>query len=245
MYVPFVRAYGTESTFGLMTLDVAQFQQGDMIPGRRVGRDDGATLWGNFQGGRYQYRLAVMDGADASGRTGSLRTAGRFSVSLLDPEKEWFTAGTYLESKRVFSVGGGFDRLNNFSGGIDHSGWTFDTFANLPFQNNGAATLEGAFAKIDQDDTRFTGNYYFATAGLLLPWRTNSHRFQPYVRYEKFDLDENVTAATADDQEVGGGINIYLFNLGQKAKITLDWTVVYPRSQASFDRATIQMQLSY
>ncbi|MDO8539688.1 MAG: porin [Opitutaceae bacterium] len=245
MYVPFLRAYGTESTFTLLTMDVAQFQQGGMVPGRRVGRDDGIALWGNFFGGKAQYRAAVMDRADTSGRTGAVRVAGRFAWNFFDPESDWFNAGTYLTKKRVLSLGGGFDRLDNFIGGIDHRGWTLDGFLNLPVANGSALTVECAVARIAQDHTRYTGNYYFATAGVLLPWAWRSHRFQPFVRYEKFDLDRNVVSGTNDDHETAAGLNWYPLGPEHKAKVTFDWTSVKPRNAKAYNRATTQLQISY
>lgn len=245
MYVPFLRAYGTESTFMLLTMDVAQFQQGGMVPGRRVGRDDGITLWGNLFGGKAQYRAAVMDGADTSARSGDVRFAGRFAWNFFDPESDWFNAGTYLAKKRILSIGAGLDRLNNFIGGIDHRGWTLDGFLNLPMTNGSALTAECAVARITQDDTRYTGNYYFATAGVLLPWAWKSHRFQPFTRYEKFDLDRNVVSGTNDDHEVSVGLNWFPLGADQKAKVTFDWTSVTSRNVKAYTRVTTQVQISY
>lgn len=130
MFVPFMRISGTESPFAQMGTDVASFQQGTMIPGRRVMRDDGVALWGNLAGGRIQYRTAIMDGANTSGTDGSLRWAGRVSLSLLEPETTWLVSQTYLQKKKVLTFGAGVDALNRIAAGVNHRAWTVDAFAN-------------------------------------------------------------------------------------------------------------------
>ncbi len=64
MYVPFTRAFGTESTFTLLALDLPQTQgggRGALFYPSKVGRDDGIVVWGGVWRGRIQYR-ARRDG---------------------------------------------------------------------------------------------------------------------------------------------------------------------------------------
>jgi hypothetical protein len=67
MYVPFTRAFGTESTFTLLALDIPWTQGGvrgaTFYPGK-VGRDDGLVVWGNFAARRLQYRVGVTEGVE-------------------------------------------------------------------------------------------------------------------------------------------------------------------------------------
>jgi len=244
MFVPFMRVTGTESPFGQMTSDVPSFQQGNMIPGRRVMRDDGLALWGNVAGGFFQYRAAVMDGANTSGNDGSLRLAGRVSLSFLEPETGWLASQTYLEKKKVIAVGAGFDALNRIATAVNHRAWTVDLFANMPCGCGGAWTLDSAFGRFDQDATRYTGNYYMAVGGYLLPFQPNGHQIQPFVRYESFDTNDGVTAAASDEREIAGGVNWYLPGLGHKAKITLDAAAVRARGQRTQHKVTTQLQLT-
>ncbi len=111
--------------------------------------------------------------------------------------------------------------------------------------NGSALTAECAFARIAQDHTRYTGNYHFATAGVLLPWAWGTHRFQPFTRYEEFDLDRNVVTGTNDDHEISVGLNWFPIGQDHKAKVTMDWTTVSPRNTKAYTRATTQVQISY
>jgi len=114
MYVPFTRAYGTESTFTLLAVDLPQTQgggRGAIFYPSKVGRDDGLVAWGRLWRGRVQYRVAAMEGLEGAANPGdSLRFAGRISLNLLEPETGWFNRGTYLGEKRVLALGVGFDR---------------------------------------------------------------------------------------------------------------------------------------
>lgn len=112
MYIPFTRNYGTTSTMALLSTDLDWIQggyRGGIFYPSTVGRDDGATLWGNIAGGLVQYRVMVADGSeDETVNPGdNPRFAGRLSLSLLEPETGWFNQGTYLGERQVLSIGGG------------------------------------------------------------------------------------------------------------------------------------------
>jgi hypothetical protein len=245
MYAPFTRGFGTEATFALQTLDIAQYQQGNLIPGRRVGRDDGVAVWGNLIRGRLQYRLALMDGADRLPEAG-LRFAGRIALSLFAPETDWFNLAAHLNGKRVLSAGVGFDRLSNFNEeGKKHSGWTTDVYFALPMGKKLIFIGEGAYAAIDQDDTLWTGDYLFGALGIFLERNLLFGPLHPYVRYERFDVDENVKNPPQEKSEWSVGLNFYPRNMGHAFKTTVDWTHIQQRKTDSFNRLTTQLQLSF
>lgn len=251
MYVPFTRAFGTPTTFALLPIDVPTLQQMTMIPNRHVGRDDGAALWGNIFDGKIQYRVGASDGF-TDGGTGDLRKAGRIAWQPWDPEIAWWNLGTNLGDKKVLSIGVGFDNLPNFvAGGVDHRAWTLDAFLDMPVGggekgSRSAITLEGAYGDFDQDNTRFTGDYFYVTGGYLFSGTRWGGRQQAYGRYERFALDPNVVIAMpAQDIEWGGGINHYLSGLGPRAKMTLDFTHAKPRYGLETNRGTLQLQVSF
>ena len=151
MYVPFTRAYGTESTFSLLTLDIPWTQggvRGATFYPSKVGRDDGLVVWGNWPKGHIQYRISVTEGdEDASNPSDALRLAGRLAVNLFEPETAWFNSGTYLGTKRVLAIGVGFDSQSDLTladqPGEDYSAWTVDVFLDHP-AGRGAGTVVGS-----------------------------------------------------------------------------------------------------
>lgn len=151
MYVPFTRAFGTESTFTLLTVDLPQTQgggRGALFYPSKVGRDDGIVAWGGFWRGRVQYRAGVMEGVEGQANPGdALRFAGRVSLNLLDPETGWFNRGTYLGEKRVLALSVGFDRQADLviaDGTRTYRAWTADPFLDRPV-GRGAVTVEASY----------------------------------------------------------------------------------------------------
>ena len=156
MYVPFTRNYGTTSTKALLTTDLDWTQggvRGNIFYPSKVGRDDGATLWGNLMEGMFQYRLMVGEGIENTTQNpgDNLRFAGRISVNLFDPETGWFNQGTYLGKKQILAMGVGADSQELFFGTRtdDYLAWTADIHYDQPFSNGGALTAEAAYINIE------------------------------------------------------------------------------------------------
>lgn len=267
MLVPFLRNFGTHSGFANMNIDYATFQQTAMIPGRRVGRDDGIMLLGEINNGFLTYRVAMMDGAanDTNTTGGEQRLAGRVAVSLWEPEKGFWWQGTYLDTKRVLTIGVGFDMLDKATiapGDIaDHHGLGADVFLNLPM-GGGALTAELNYARVEQtkvsgfgaaavgSDVGFSGDYTLVLLGYLLPAKTPIGRIQPYLRYETFDYDSSrfgVANTVLLYKETGIGVNLY--QKSHNTKVTLDYTKVNKLNDTvanpDFNRIGLQLQVSY
>lgn len=268
MLVPFLRNFGTHSGFANMTNDYASFQQGFLVPGRRVGRDDGIMLLGEINKGLISYRLALMDGSNNNTNTtqGKNRLAGHVFVSLLEPETGFWWQGTYLDKKKVLTLGAGFDKLDGATVGsdtVDHSGWSLDGFLNWPMAGGSALTVEMDYANTSQKlltptslarpagaKTHFSGDYLFATAGYLLPGKTVLGQLQPYLRYEKFSADDdNIDRnnAALSNEEYAIGLNHYF--KGHGTKVTFDVTHVNKRNDTptnpDFNRYGMQLQVSF
>lgn len=268
MLVPFLRNFGTHSGFANMSYDYGSFQQTAMIPGRRVGRDDGVMLLGEIGKGLVTYRLAMMDGAanDTNTDRGKQRTAGRVAVSLWEPETGFWWQGTYLDTKRVLTIGAGFDRLDSATispGNIaDHKGSGLDVFLNLPLGGGAALTGEVNYARVKQtkvsgfgaatvgQKVAFSGDYMLVQVGYLLPGKTAAGQIQPYVRYEEFDYDSarfGVTSDVLTHKETAVGVNLY--QKGHGTKVTLDYTKVDKKndttSNPDFNRIGVQLQVSF
>lgn len=267
MLVPFLRNFGTHSGFTNMAYDYASFQQVNLIPGRRAGRDDGVMLLGELQGGKVSYRLAMMDGSANSTNTtrGENRLAGHLWYSAWEPETGFWWQGTYLDKKKVLTFGVGFDRLDEASVApdlVDHSGVSADLFMNLPV-TGGAISAELNYAQVGQQivvpgpdrpaagaKSHFTGDYTLINLGYLFAAKTKAGQLQPYVRYESFSADgDNVDENDPGlpDSEFAVGLNQYI--KGHGTKLTWDYTLVSRRGGSAaapdFNRIGLQLQVSF
>ncbi|OIN96226.1 MAG: hypothetical protein AUJ48_01935 [Deltaproteobacteria bacterium CG1_02_45_11] len=255
MYVPLTRNYGTTSTKCMLTADLPFLQggsRGGIFYAQKVGRDDGLTLWGNPLDGLLQYRFMISEGVEYTNNPeDNLRFAGRLSLSLLEPEKDWFNMGTYLGKKKVLSFGLGMDSQDDLTlggqPGQDNTVWTVDVFFDHPV-GEGAVTVEAAYIDIDnctQGKPNFyhdleagdDGENWYINAGYLLPNSIGPGRLQPYIRYETVDVDDK-----NDTDFWSGGFNYYL--KGHNCKLTADYMQVNPANDSKDDRGILTFQLT-
>lgn len=252
MYVPFTRAFGTESTFTLLAVDLPSSQggtRGSVFYASKVGRDDGVVLWGTPLAGRLQYRVGVMEGVEGAGNpSDSLRLSGRLSVNLLEPETTWFNRGTYLGAKRVLAIAVGFDRQDNLSTSsapaFDSRSWTADVFFDHPLRG-GAVTVEGGYTDVDglTQALPFAGlcpgadaRIAYLLAGYLVRRPVGKGRIQVYGRLEYVDgVGETDTSTPA----IGAN---YLLR-GHDLKATVEWSWLDRKTNAAIQVVTIQLQI--
>ena len=233
-------------------------------------RDDGISLWGNLMDGKVQYRVDAMNGRNdsLSSPKSELRYTVRAHLSLLDAENGYGYKGTYLGSKKVFTVGAAYQMESDVAyqnigtstvaptGPVDYKAWTVDLFTEIPVEGLGTFTLSSAYTDYDLDNA-YQGansdldaigingekNGYYVKAGYMLP----NLPLQFFGRYENWSFAE---LNTIPDQEItwyGGGANYYL--RGQNLKLTMEL------SKTDFDKAgadsedfttlTTQMQLVF
>ena len=67
-----------------------------------AGRDNGAALWGQFQGGKFKYQVGVFEG---NSNSESPNFAARLTLNLLDPEPGYYNSSTYYGKKDIFAIG--------------------------------------------------------------------------------------------------------------------------------------------
>ncbi len=247
MYVPLTRAFGTESTFTLLSLDVPISQGGVRARGffpSNVGRDDGVTVWGNLSKGLVQYRIGVFDGQTGVANPEKRpRTAARISISPLEHEDRWFNKGNYLGTRKVLSFGVGFDRQADLKWSdarpsADYSAWTADVFFDHPIGSS-AVNFEWSYAGIKNSQELGDAKTWYAQGGVLVPSITKAFRIQPYVRYES--VYRNIAP---DTKYAGGGVNL-LFKQ-HDLKLTLEFDKYMPESgstEKSKSIFTVQMQV--
>ena len=147
------------------------------------GRNDGATVWGAFNGGMVKYYLGAYNMFDAAQKP---LISGRISLSLLSPEPGYYGSSTYLGKDLLgIGIGGQYqkngdlqDSSNPNSARADYGMVLADLLFEKDFKAAGVLDIEGAFYK-------YVGDYqpidvsYMALASYLIS------KFQPLVRVQQ------------------------------------------------------------
>jgi hypothetical protein len=102
-----------------------------------VGRDTGFMAKGYLAKNRLEYRVGAFQGVRDALSRNSFRSSGHLQYSFLDTETSYFTTGTYLGKKKVFTVGGGYDVQS------DYKAFAGDAYFDRPLGPAGPLTLQG------------------------------------------------------------------------------------------------------
>jgi len=167
------------------------------------GRNDGATIWGQFGGGMLKYYLGAYNMFDAQQKP---LISGRIGLSLLSPEPGYYGSSTYL-GKDILAIGvggqyqknGDLQDPNNLASDRKDYGMVLaDLLFEKDFKASGVIDLEGAFYKYigDYQAMKFS---YMGLASYLIS------KFQPLVRVQqaKFKDDFGGNSVTMIDGQVG------------------------------------------
>lgn len=231
-------------------------------------RDTGVAMWGNLVDGQFQYRLMLSDGREADEvAEDSPRLTARAHWSFWDPEFDYGYRGTYLGTRKVLTVGAGYDMQRDVAYADygsrqdtrDYDAWTADVFMEYP-SASGTVTASAAYMDYSTDDaingidpdpalpvtSELKGHY--AKLGYLLPGKVGMGRLQFFLRHE--DLDYGVSSGYYDNRWLSVGANYYIH--GQQLKVTFEYaTVDYDRqhptiqSLRDYDQATLGLQLIF
>ena len=265
---PLVRQHNVGCFFPL-SLDRSLFVY-TSIP--RVSRDFGLLLWGNLMDKRLQYKISAMEGIDSTQQASStLRYTGRLHYSFWDPEDLPLYWSTYLGTKKVLTIGGGYQFEMDAAYGnqalrtlpTDYQAWTFDLFMEYPTAAAGTFDFGAAYLDSDFDDAYLGGdpspqsvgidgqkNGYYVMAGYLLPNKLGPGQVQFFGRYENWSFAE---LGGVQDQEIDWyalGVNYYLN--GQDMRLTFQYSVndfdkEIPDDPTTedFDTATLMFQFLF
>jgi hypothetical protein len=161
----------------------------------KFGRSDGATLWGDLNGGTFKYYLGVYNLGDPDLAP---LYSGRLSLSLLGAEPGYRIASSYYGGKDVLTLGMGLQHQQDGSTHVvrtdkmtdEVDAWDNFTEVNvdLLFEKNlgsaGVLDVEGALYRIwgHHEPETWTA---FALVSYLLPIEVGWGRFQPLFRLQR------------------------------------------------------------
>jgi hypothetical protein len=194
------------------------------------GRDIGVNLRGFFLKDKLEYRIGAFTGrrfADGS----PFRYVGRVVYNFLDPEKDYYYAGTKLGTGRTIALGAGFDTQTTYKN------IGADLFVDVPVGPLGSITVNAAYSKMTGGNNA-AAKYSFAT---LIPAQSTQFlelgyyftgvKLQPWIRYEKqafvsqsnqVEGDTGIFDDLNSSTVFGGGLN-YFFN-GYGTNLRMSYT---------------------
>lgn len=208
------------------------------------GRDVGVQLRGLVADGLLEYRAGVFQGkrnlpvSGAESRAASrndFRYAARIQLNFLDPETNFFYAGTYLGAKKIFSVGANVDYQH--ANGESYRAFGGDVFLDLPA---GPGSLTAQVNVLHRNGgTRIVfpkQTAFMAEAG----YRFDAIKLSPIGRFERRFGD----AAAGRETDVGGGLAFWPY--GHNSNLKAFYTRLIPDSPLdAYDQFNLQWQLSF
>lgn len=203
-------------------------------------RDIGVMLRGSLANDKIDYRLALANGKQITGKLGGdkhLRYVGRLGYNVFEAEPEYFFAGTYLGQKKVLSFGVSFD-MEPGIGGSDakslYHGFAFDAFADIPMGPNGIIATLNVY-KFNEGTTRKKGIGLWGDLG----YRIN--KIEPLIALEWYKPESGDKGKRTG---ILPGIN-YWIN-GYSANIKAEFGLVKLNNADEWDKTFIvQSQIAF
>ncbi|MGR9116873.1 MAG: hypothetical protein ACU85E_14010 [Gammaproteobacteria bacterium] len=201
------------------------------------GRDDGATVWGSFFEGRFQYAVGFFRGLRGGANADdNLLYAQRFAFNFWEVEKNpgYYTSGTYYgKGGDILTVAVSNQYQEDGAGTAadsgDFRGTSVDVLLEKVLGNGGVVTLNGeyknyaitsGYSQASRDAgggfAMFEGNAYDVSGMYLFPQKIGIGQVQPFVRYV------NVMPDNSSDRNVyEAGVN-YVID-GHNARVSMSW----------------------
>ena len=170
------------------------------------GRNDGATLWGEFGGGMLKYYASAFDLYSADNNP---LLSGRINLALISPEPGYYHSSTYYGAKDILAlaIGGQFQKAKG--GGTDYSEFNADLLFEKNLGGAGVIDIEGAFYKYEGSTIETS---YFVVASYLTPAKVGPGLIQPLVRLQQAKPTEGSTWTILEGQ-IGYAIEAYAARL--------------------------------
>jgi hypothetical protein len=148
------------------------------------GRNNGATVWGQFLDGRLKYYAGAYDLFDVAQ---SPLISTRLNIALLTPEPGYYHSSTYFGEDHL-TLGLSYQYKKNGSVGMtgadNYSGFSADLLFEKNLGPGGTIDLEGAFYKFN-GDFEAASHMYFGLVSWLTPEPIGWGRLQPLVRLQQ------------------------------------------------------------
>lgn len=255
--------HNRQSAVSLNTLDYHSSLIRFPVGSHKVWRDSGLELRGMFFKRHLDLRLGIYDGKRGGHKKGillnpndTLRFTGRAQFNFLDPESGFFYGGNYLGSKKILSIGLGFDHQADiiFSGEfsdkpvLDYSAAVADVFFDYPFNRDIELVLQAGVYFYDYGKDIYysgavspqTGKAVLLESGLRYKW------IEPVLSYEKFSPKYDAGAGYSFEN-IRCGLNLWLqgHTVNLKLEYSLEKTRDFLLNLTQQSKVTLQTQLFF
>ncbi|TYP69999.1 hypothetical protein [Aquimarina intermedia] len=244
-----------QGTLNLLTLDNNRQSWATIGLSDQFARHIGIFFKGSF--GKLQYRVSVNEAItnnlqdqavpEAGGspiyagrrllgsKDAGKNFAGYFEYQFLDQESNFlpYKVGSYLGTKKVFSLGAGFFYHSDGSVSAEADGlltgedvaiFAVDAFYDTPLGDNGSAlTAYATYQNNNYGDnytlgqTYETGSMVYGHVGYVIPNTDKKLKFQPYTSLSLRTIDR------IDDNATTFGLGANMYMNGHNSKLTLEY----------------------
>jgi hypothetical protein len=152
------------------------------------GRNNGATVWGEFLGAKLKYYAGIFDLNDSGV---SPLITGRVNICLLGSESGFYHSSTYYGSQDIVAVGLGAQYQKNASVNPatmavgDLNTIIVDALGEKNFGPLGVFTAEAQYYHFDQNSAFGRKHAYYGLLSWLTPMKIGVGRLQPLVRLQQ------------------------------------------------------------
>jgi len=151
------------------------------------GRNNGATVWGEFLNAKLKYYAGVFDLNDSG--VSPLFT-GRVNICLIGSESGFYHSSTYYGAQDIVAIGLGAQYQKNAE--VDATGAAAnlsnqmaDLLAEKNFGAGGVATFEAQYYHFDANNVFGRKHAYYLLASWLMPTKLGVGKLQPLVRWQQ------------------------------------------------------------
>jgi hypothetical protein len=173
------------------------------------GRNDGATIWGQVNGGLFKYYLSAFNLYDSAQKP---LWSGRLNLSLLNPEPGYYHSSTYY-GKDILAIGIGGQMQKDGSTmtpmgataptGIDDAAlFNADVLFEKNLQASGVLDIEGA-VYVYMGDFEAYKYSYLALVSWLTPEKVGPGKIQPLVRFQQGKFKSTDQTDSSVEAQIG------------------------------------------
>jgi len=151
------------------------------------GRNNGATVWGEFLGAKLKYYVGAFD---LNENDVSPLISGRVNICLLGSESGFYHSSTYYGAQDIVAIGLGVQYQKNIE--VDASGAPAslsNQMADLLVEKNlgagGVPTFEAQYYHFDQNNVFGRKHAYYLVGSWLTPNKIGVGKLQPLIRWQQ------------------------------------------------------------
>ena len=164
------------------------------------GRNNGAVVWGEFNGGQFKYLVGAFDNGDVASHP---LFSGRLNLAIIGKEPGFWGNASYFGDKDVLAIGvGGQFQKTSVPGGNDYKEINADVLAEFKVGGGAWGTGEAAYYHFAANGDGSVKDAFYVLAAVASPV-VGAGNIQPMVRFQW----ANLQAADTKAWNLDGGLS--------------------------------------